>query len=75
MPPSKFDPSIVWNSYLTLAQYSIAMVEMKILMGAVYRQYRTLAVPECTEESMRMDDQLTSGVPYALTCKLSFEKR
>lgn len=51
------------------------MVEMKILMSAVYRRYKTRPVTECTEESMRMDDQLTSGVPYALTCKLSFEER
>ncbi|KAK5461302.1 hypothetical protein LTS15_003365 [Exophiala xenobiotica] len=55
--------------------HNIAMVEMKILMGAVYGQWKTRAVAECTEESMRMDDQLTSGVPYSLSCNLSFEYR
>lgn len=54
---------------------SLAMVEMKILMASVYRAWTTTATEECTEESMRMDDQLTSGVPYALSCKLEFKKR
>ncbi|KIX02853.1 uncharacterized protein Z518_08796 [Rhinocladiella mackenziei CBS 650.93] len=54
---------------------NIAMVEMKTILAAVYMHYRTKATPACTEESMRMDDQLTSGVPYALSCPLEFIPR
>jgi hypothetical protein len=51
------------------------MVEMKTILAAVYMSYTTRATSECTEESMRMDDQLTSGVPYALSCPLEFIPR
>lgn len=51
------------------------MVEMKTIFASVYRYYTTKVAEGCTEESMRMDDQLTSGVPYALKCELMFERR
>ena len=54
---------------------SFATVEMKILFASIYRYYRTRPAEGCTPESMRMDDQLTSGVPYALKCELKFERR
>ncbi|OAA66689.1 Cytochrome P450 [Niveomyces insectorum RCEF 264] len=55
--------------------HNIAMVEMKHLIASVYTYYKTSTTPECTEASMAMDDQLTSGVPYGLKCVLAFEKR
>jgi len=55
--------------------HNLAMVEMKIVIASVYRWYRTRAAVGCTDESMRMDDQLTSGVPWALKCELEFERR
>lgn len=51
------------------------MVEMKTIIASTYRYYKTKAAPETTEESMAMDDQLTSGVPYGLKCILEFERR
>ncbi|KAJ9504293.1 hypothetical protein LTR99_005777 [Exophiala xenobiotica] len=55
--------------------HNLAMVEMKLIVAAVYMHYTTRATPGVTEESMRMDDQLTSGVPYALSCPLEFVAR
>jgi hypothetical protein len=51
------------------------MVEMKMIIASVYLYYTTKTTPECTEESMAMDDQLTSGVPYGMKCDLEFERR
>ncbi len=55
--------------------HNLAMVEMKLIVAAVYMHYTTRVTPAVTEESMRMDDQLTSGVPYALSCPLEFVAR
>lgn len=55
--------------------HNLAMVEMKLIVAAVYMHYTTRATAEATEENMRMDDQLTSGVPYALSCPLEFVAR
>jgi hypothetical protein len=51
------------------------MVEMKILLAAIYAKYRTLPGEECTVESMAFDDQITSAVPFAQKCMLEFEAR
>ncbi len=51
------------------------MVEMKLLLASVYLYYRTRVTPGCTDASMAMDDQLTSGVPFGLKCELEFEAR
>jgi hypothetical protein len=48
---------------------------MKMMIAAVYMYYTTSPGLGCTEESMAMDDQLTSGVPYGLKCVLDFKKR
>lgn len=55
--------------------HNLAMVEMKLIVAAVYLHYTTRATAGVTEETMRMDDQLTSGVPYALSCPLEFVAR
>ncbi|OIW26674.1 cytochrome P450 [Coniochaeta ligniaria NRRL 30616] len=55
--------------------HNIATVEMKMLIAAVYMYYTTSPGAGCTEESMAMDDQLTSGVPYGLRCVLDFKRR
>ncbi|CAK7211385.1 hypothetical protein SBRCBS47491_001108 [Sporothrix bragantina] len=55
--------------------HNIALAQMKLAFGAVYRHYKTTTMPGCTDDSMAMDDQLTSGVPYGLKCELAFEKR
>ncbi|KAK5047565.1 hypothetical protein LTR84_006662 [Exophiala bonariae] len=55
--------------------HNLAMVEMKLIVAAVYMHYKTRVTPGVTEESMRMDDQLTSGVPHALSCSLDFVAR
>lgn len=51
------------------------MVEMKILLAAIYAKYRTLPGEGCTVESMAFDDQITSAVPFAQKCMLEFEAR
>lgn len=51
------------------------MLEMKMILASVYMYYRTRTTLGCTEESMRMDDQLTSAVPHGMKCVLEFERR
>jgi len=55
--------------------HNLAMVEMKLIVAAVYMHYTTRVTAGVTEESMRMDDQLTSGVPHSLSCPLEFVAR
>ena len=55
--------------------HNLAMVEIKLIIAAVYMYYTTRVTAGVTDESMRMDDQLTSGVPHALTCPLEFVAR
>jgi hypothetical protein len=50
-------------------------MEMKLVLAAIYKHYRTRTTPSATPESMSMDDQLTSAVPYALKCELEFIPR
>lgn len=52
---------------LTTRPSSLALMEMKPLLRR--------ATPGATEESTRMDDQLTSAVPYVLTCELELVPR
>ena len=47
------------------------MVEMKVLLAAIYSKYRTVPGEGCTVESMAFDDQITSAVPYAQKCEIS----
>ena len=57
------------------ANSSLAMVEMKILLAAIYIKYKTVPGPGCTVESMAFDDQITSAVPYAQKCMMEFHER
>jgi hypothetical protein len=60
---------------VTMANCSLAMVEMKILLAAIYMKYKTVPGPGCTVESMAFDDQITSAVPYAQKCMMEFQAR
>ncbi len=51
---------------------SLALVEMKLLLRAVYSGFTTLPDVSMTAESMEMSDQLISSRPAGQKCLLRF---
>lgn len=51
---------------------SLALAEMKVLLGDVYSKFTTIPDPSMTEESMEMSDQLISSRPLGQKCLLEF---
>lgn len=51
--------------------FSLALVEMKILLREVYSRYRTTVASDMTA-SMKLDDQIISSRPKGQSCKLDF---
>lgn len=51
--------------------FSLALVEMKILLREVYSRYRTTLASDMTA-SMKLDDQIISSRPKGQSCKLDF---
>lgn len=51
--------------------YSLALVEMKMLLREVYSRYQTTVASDMTA-SMRLDDQIISSRPKGQSCKLDF---
>jgi len=51
---------------------SLAIAEMKCLMGEVYSRFRT-RVADDMNGSMELSDQIISSRPLGQTCKLVFQ--
>jgi hypothetical protein len=51
--------------------FSLALVEMKILLREVYSRFTTTVAPDM-DGSMKLDDQIISARPKGQTCKLIF---
>lgn len=63
---------ILWLLVLiTDTVYSLALVEMKMLLREVYSRYRTTVASDMTA-SMKLDDQIISSRPKGQSCKLDF---
>lgn len=56
---------------LTCLVYSLALVEMKILLRKVHSRFQTTVAPDMNG-SMKLDDQIISARPKGQTCKLVF---
>jgi hypothetical protein len=69
-------PSISIRDFLLtgLLYFSLATVEMKILLKEVYSHFRTTLAEDMTG-CMDIDDQIISSRPMDQTCKLEFSKR
>jgi hypothetical protein len=52
-------------------RFSLALVEMKMLLREVYSRYRTTVADDMTA-SMELDDQIISSRPKGQSCKLVF---
>jgi hypothetical protein len=52
-------------------RFSLALVEMKMLLREVYSRYRTTVADDMTA-SMKLDDQIISSRPKGQSCKLVF---
>jgi hypothetical protein len=61
--------SLCLESVLIL--FSLALVEMKILLREVYSRFTTTVAPDM-DGSMKLDDQIISARPKGQTCKLIF---
>lgn len=67
--------SILWLLVLIADNvYSLALVEMKMLLREVYSRYRTTVASDMTA-SMKLDDQIISSRPKGQSCKLDFADR
>lgn len=55
-----------------MAESSLALAEMKLLLREVYSKMTTLPDPSMNEEQMAMDDQLVSSRPLGQRCLLKF---
>ncbi|KAF9883261.1 hypothetical protein FE257_003817 [Aspergillus nanangensis] len=53
---------------------NLAMIEMKILLQAVYSRFQTMVAPDM-QGCMDIDDQIISSRPKDQTCKLIFKER
>lgn len=63
---------ILWLLVLiTDTVYSLALVEMKMLLREVYSRYRTTVASDMTA-SMKLEDQIISSRPKGQSCKLDF---
>ena len=51
--------------------FSLALVEMKILLREVYSRFQTTVAPDM-KGSMKLYDQIISARPKGQTCKLVF---
>lgn len=64
--------SILWLLVLIADNvYSLALVEMKMLLREVYSRYRTTVASDMTA-SMKLEDQIISSRPKGQSCKLDF---
>lgn len=54
-----------------LMWYSLALVEMRVLLQEVYSRFTTTVAPDMNG-SMKLDDQIISARPKGQTCKLIF---
>ena len=53
--------------------FSLALLEMKLLLMEVYSRYRTRIAPDMNA-SMEQDDQVIASRPKGQKCLLVFEK-
>lgn len=54
-----------------LILFSLALVEMKMLLREVYSRYQTTVASDMTA-SMKLEDQIISSRPKGQSCKLDF---
>lgn len=54
-----------------LMLFSLALVEMKVLLREVYTRFWTTVASDMTA-SMKLDDQIISSRPKGQSCKLDF---
>ena len=50
----------------------LAMVEIVLILTGIYAKYNTILDPSVSDESMNMDDQVTSAAPVGHSCKIRF---